>query len=174
MIAFSGMKGGVTDLWTIDLATRASAMTNDPFADLHPAWSPDGRALAFRRIAATNLASLTFGACPASAYSSSSHHGSAVRRGHDHVNPCGAARRAAAAIYFVGDRDGIGNVFRLETGSSHHPCDRRHDRRQRGNSRQPVRSQWRRTPARSRSACSRTTAMSCSRFRSSIGSPARG
>jgi hypothetical protein len=38
----------VTDLYAIDLQTRRlDRLTNDSFADLQPAWSPDGRELAF-------------------------------------------------------------------------------------------------------------------------------
>ena len=40
--------GGLTDLYLYDLAAEsATRLTNDAFADLQPAWSPDGRSLAF-------------------------------------------------------------------------------------------------------------------------------
>ena len=45
-IAFSGMRGGVTDIFALDLATKAiTNLTNDPFADYAPTWTPDGKAL---------------------------------------------------------------------------------------------------------------------------------
>jgi Tol biopolymer transport system component len=47
-IAFSGLKGGILDLYLFDLDTRkVTQLTNDPFADLDPEWSPDGRQLAW-------------------------------------------------------------------------------------------------------------------------------
>lgn len=47
-IAFSGLKGGISDLYVHDLATRATRqLTDDREAQLQPAWSPDGRQLAF-------------------------------------------------------------------------------------------------------------------------------
>ena len=40
-IAFSGLKGGVLDLFLFDVNTRAlTQLTNDPFADGDPEWSP--------------------------------------------------------------------------------------------------------------------------------------
>ncbi len=47
-IVFSGLAGGITDLFVLDLATGATRrLTNDAFADLEPAWSPDGNTIAF-------------------------------------------------------------------------------------------------------------------------------
>ena len=41
-VAFTGMSRGLTDLWVLDLASgQLRQLTNDPFADLQPAWSPD-------------------------------------------------------------------------------------------------------------------------------------
>ncbi|MGE3490244.1 MAG: basic secretory protein-like protein, partial [Vicinamibacterales bacterium] len=45
-IAFSALKGGVLDLFLFDLESGAlRQLTNDPFADLDPEWSPNGREL---------------------------------------------------------------------------------------------------------------------------------
>ncbi len=42
-IAFSAMQRGLTDLFIYDLsANRLRRLTNDAYAELHPAWSPDG------------------------------------------------------------------------------------------------------------------------------------
>ena len=47
-IAFTGMSGGVMDLYIYDLRRGTQRrLTNDAFADLQPAWSPDGRRIAF-------------------------------------------------------------------------------------------------------------------------------
>ena len=48
VIAFSGLVGGLTDLFAYDLTTSTlRRLTTDAFAELDPAWSPDGRSLAF-------------------------------------------------------------------------------------------------------------------------------
>src|SRR5262249_4128532 len=47
-IGFSGMVHGLTDLYIYDLNAGAlKRLTNDPYADQHPAWSPDGKKIAF-------------------------------------------------------------------------------------------------------------------------------
>ena len=47
-IAFSGQVGGVTDLFVHDLAAGTTRrLTNDPFADIQPEFSPDGARIAF-------------------------------------------------------------------------------------------------------------------------------
>jgi Tol biopolymer transport system component len=47
-IAFSGLKGGVLDLFVFDITTKAlTQLTDDPYADSDPEWSPDGSQLAW-------------------------------------------------------------------------------------------------------------------------------
>jgi Tol biopolymer transport system component len=47
-IAFSGLAGGYSDLWVIDVESASlRKLTTDAFADLQPSWSPDGRRLVF-------------------------------------------------------------------------------------------------------------------------------
>jgi dipeptidyl aminopeptidase/acylaminoacyl peptidase len=48
VIAISGQKTGVTDLFLYNLDTKeVRQLTDDKFADMQPAWSPDGKQLAF-------------------------------------------------------------------------------------------------------------------------------
>ena len=48
VIAFSALAGGLTDLYAYDLRNqRLRQLTDDAFADLQPAWSHDGRSIAF-------------------------------------------------------------------------------------------------------------------------------
>ena len=45
-VAFSALRGGVTDVFVLDLDSRAiTNVTKDGFADYAPTWTPDGRAL---------------------------------------------------------------------------------------------------------------------------------
>ena len=45
-VAFSAMRGGVTDVFTINLDTKAiTNITKDALADYAPTWTPDGKAL---------------------------------------------------------------------------------------------------------------------------------
>ncbi len=47
-IVFSGLHGGRTDLFVHELrANRTRRLTDDAFADLQPAWSADGKSIAF-------------------------------------------------------------------------------------------------------------------------------
>jgi Tol biopolymer transport system component len=47
-VVFSALANGFTDLFTYDLNTDSLArLTDDPYGDLQPAWSPDGKKIAF-------------------------------------------------------------------------------------------------------------------------------
>jgi hypothetical protein len=73
-VAFSGMQGGIGDIFTVDLATEeVTNLTKDEFADYAPTYSPDGRTIVYAahvsgndKLFQVNLASgekkqLTFG-----------------------------------------------------------------------------------------------------------------
>src|SRR5262249_13160734 len=63
-VCFTGMSHGLTDLYVFDLnAAHLKGLTNDPFADLQPAWSPDGKRIAFATDRfSSNLTTLSIGA----------------------------------------------------------------------------------------------------------------
>ena len=45
-VAFSALRGGVTDVFVLDLGSKAvTNVTKDGFADYSPAWTPDGKSL---------------------------------------------------------------------------------------------------------------------------------
>jgi hypothetical protein len=48
LIAFSGMRGSVADIFTVDLASKEiTNLTNDAFAQYAPTWAPDGKSIVY-------------------------------------------------------------------------------------------------------------------------------
>ncbi|HSJ16168.1 MAG TPA: BamA/TamA family outer membrane protein [Longimicrobiales bacterium] len=62
-IVFSGLDGGLSDLFVTDLEGNLTRLTNDRYADLLPAWSPDGSRIAITtdRGAGTDFDILQYG-----------------------------------------------------------------------------------------------------------------
>jgi Tol biopolymer transport system component len=115
-IAFSGMKGGVTDIYTIELSDgRVRALTSDLYSDLQPAWSPTGTEIAFTSDRFTSsLEQLEFGRYTLGAIAWPSGLvtplGSSVTG--KSVNPQWCA--GGDCVYFVSDDSGVSNVYRLD------------------------------------------------------------
>ena len=119
-IAFTGTVGGVSDLFLYDLSTdQVRQLTHARHADDHPAWSPDGTTLVFAtdrgpetdygrlvysepRIAFLNVATgdvrvlEVFGD---------------VRHSNPQYTPDGQG------VYFLSDRDGFSDIYRLDVAS---------------------------------------------------------
>ncbi len=115
-VVFSALVGGFTDLYRYDLtAQKVERLTNDPFADVEPAWSPDGREIAFVTDRfTTRLSNLTYGRYGLAVMDARTR---AVRRvatfpGAKSINPQWAPD--GRSLYFVSDRNGISNVYRIE------------------------------------------------------------
>jgi Tol biopolymer transport system component len=118
-IAFSAIAGGSTDLFITDVATGSlRQLTADVFADLQPAWSHDGRRIAFvtERLS-SDLSTLRVGPPRLAVVELAS---GAVRPlvvavGETQLNPhwSNDDRR----LYFIGDPGGVANVFRIDLES---------------------------------------------------------
>jgi Tol biopolymer transport system component len=61
-IAFTGLDGGISDLFITDLKGNVRRLTHDRYAELLPAWSPDGKTIAITtdRGEGTNLDQLKY------------------------------------------------------------------------------------------------------------------
>ena len=115
-IAFSGMKGGVTDIYTIELSGgEVRALTSDLYSDLQPAWSPTGTEIAFTSDRFTSSTErMEFGRYTLGAIAWPS--GDVMPLGGSgtgkSVNPQWCAH--GECVYFVSDDSGVSNVYRLD------------------------------------------------------------
>jgi Tol biopolymer transport system component len=115
-IAFSAIKGGLTDLYLYDLAGKhLERLTDDAYADLQPAWSPDGASIAFVTDRfSTNLEGLDAGDYGLALLDVRSGEIRALPafEGAKNINPQWGP--GPATLYFLSDRYGISNVYRLQ------------------------------------------------------------
>jgi hypothetical protein len=114
-IAFTGMSRGLTDLFVVEVASGAvRRLTTDPYADLQPAWSPDGTRIAFATDRfSSNLPSLDIGQYRLALLDPATgriQEMSAYTRGKN-INPQWSPD--SGSLYFISDRDGTPNLYRL-------------------------------------------------------------
>ena len=114
-IAFTGMSRGLTDLYVYDLQTSTlRQLTNDPFAELQPAWSPDGKRIAFATDRfTTQLDTLKIGDYRLALVDPATGNVEQVRAftNGKNINPHWAPD--SSALFFISDRDGISNMYRV-------------------------------------------------------------
>ena len=113
-IAFSALKGGVLDLFVYTPATGGlEQLTSDPFADLDPEWSPDGREIVWVTDRfSSNLDTLTFGNYRIGAINAASRQARPFA-GFDSGRNSNPEFGADGSLYFLATPDGIPNVYRL-------------------------------------------------------------
>jgi len=118
-IAFSGNKGGITDIWSVDVRTgQARQLTNDLYGDLQPAFSPDGRRIAFATERGVALDSLRYQRDVRVALMDVATGAVTIAPAQDrskNINP--QWTRDGAGLYFISDRTGIPNIYRVELAS---------------------------------------------------------
>jgi hypothetical protein len=120
-IALSALAGGFTDLYTFDLQSRTlRQLTDDAFADLQPAWSHDGRSLAFvTERYSSDAASSQFGRPRLAVLDLDTRAVRAVDAGGGDAQLNPQWSRDDQALFFVGDDPaGTRNVFRVGMTSS--------------------------------------------------------
>ena len=117
-IAFSGLVGGFNDLFVYDLTTSSTKrLTNDAFAELDPAFSPDGKTLAFATDRfTTKLDVLAAGKFRVAVIDLASGEVREVGgfQGAKNIGPQWS--RDGNSLFFLSDREGITNLYRIPVG----------------------------------------------------------
>jgi Tol biopolymer transport system component len=113
-IAFSALKGGVLDLFVYTPDTgELRQLTDDPFADLDPEWSPDGREIVWVTDRfSSNIEALSFGNYRIGAVDAASRQPRALA-GFESGRNSNPEFGADGSLYFIATPDGIPNVYRL-------------------------------------------------------------
>ncbi|HVH27880.1 MAG TPA: BamA/TamA family outer membrane protein [Vicinamibacterales bacterium] len=118
-IAFTGLAGGLGDLYVYDLkASMLRRLTTDAYAELMPAWSPDGRRIAFATDRfSTNLQTLAIGQFGLGLIdvSTGAIEQVAGTSGSTNISPQWSPD--GGSLYFISDRDGIPNLYRIALDS---------------------------------------------------------
>ena len=113
-IAFSGLKGGISDIYTWNIDTEElNQLTDDKYADLQPTWSPDQSSIAFvsDRYDGSDFDQLTYGKFGLAFLDLESEELSTLEPFGEvkHTNPQYAPD--GRSIYFISDQDGFSDIY---------------------------------------------------------------
>ncbi|MHC4452966.1 MAG: TolB family protein, partial [Planctomycetota bacterium] len=114
-IAFSAMQSGFTDLWLYDIETQETVrLTDDPFADLEPEFSPDGTKIVFVTDRFdSDLGRLDFGNYQLALYDLATGEIEQLPNLEGkNINP--SFTPDGRFVLFLSDETGIPNIYRLE------------------------------------------------------------
>jgi Tol biopolymer transport system component len=119
-IAFTGLVGGISNLYVVDVVTEEwQQLTNDKHAVLHPSYSPDGRRIAFATDMGpeTDFERLTYGPYRLAVMEVATRQITLVpgMAGPKNINPQWTSD--GSGLYFVSNRTGIPNIYRVEIAS---------------------------------------------------------
>ena len=119
-IAFSGLNGGVSDIYSWDVVTgELRQLTDDKYADLQPTWSPDGSTIAFvsDRGAITDFETLQYSKPQIAFLDVASGRVSTLSVFGEvkHINPQYAPD--GRSLYFVSDQDGFSDIYQYTFAS---------------------------------------------------------
>ena len=120
-LVFSGSKGGVSDLYLLNVETGAvRQLTSDRYAEIQPTYSADGKTIAFAtdRSPRTNFEQLTFGDLQLATMDVATGEVT-VRQGFahgKHINP--QFSPDGSNLFFVSDQDGVSDLYRMELASN--------------------------------------------------------
>jgi Tol biopolymer transport system component len=117
-VAFSGLKGGYTDLFVCDLESgQVRRLTTDQFAELDPSWSPDGTLLAFSTDRfTTKLDTLEAGPLRLAVVDVASGNVRAAGGFENAKNISPQWTADGKSLFFISDRQGVSNIYRTEFG----------------------------------------------------------
>ena len=121
-VAFSAIAGGFTDLYLYEFGTGSlTRLTDDLASDQQPAWSPDGRQIAFATERfSSDPETLTFGPLQLALFDRATREIRPVQlpdafRAVKHMNPQWGPE--GRMLYFIAAPQGVSDVFRLDTSS---------------------------------------------------------